>query len=74
MDYFRLFGTKNCVYDDLVRYVTPGGLPGDHVDRFLRAANEQVHKDPIDFHCPSNKIKENVSEKLSGCPANNILV
>ncbi len=64
MDYFRLFGTKNCVYDDLVRYVTPGGIPGDHVERFLREVDEQVHKDPIDFGCPSDETKENVRERL----------
>ncbi len=62
MDYFRLFGTKNCVYDDLVKYVTLGGLPGDHVDRFLREVDEQLRGEPIDFACPPEKIKENVSE------------
>ncbi len=63
MDYFRLFGTKNCVYDDLERYVTPGALPGDNVERFLQEVDGQVLKDPIDFSCPPDKIKENVSER-----------
>ncbi len=60
MDYFRLFGTKNCVYDDLVKYVTLGGLPGDHVERFLREVDDQTRGEPIDFDCPPDKIKENV--------------
>ena len=55
------------MYDDLVKYVTLGGLPGDHVDRFLREVDEQLRGEPIDFACPPEMIKENVSELCVMC-------
>ncbi len=55
------------MYDDLVKYVTLGGLPGDHVERFLREVDEQLRGEPIDFACPPEKIKENVSELCVEC-------
>ena len=58
MDYFHLFGTKNCVFEDLKMFLNE--FPADDVKEFLRRINEKVQAEPVDFDCPASKTKENV--------------
>lgn len=61
MDYFRLFGTKNCVFDDIMRYISPDGLAAGDVEKFVKEVDTLVTSQPVDFDCPPEDVKENLS-------------
>ena len=66
MDYFRVFGTKNCIFDDLRVHVSPDGLPGEEVERFVKEVETLVASQPINFECPLEEVRENVSHSITG--------
>ena len=62
MDYFKLFGTKNCVFDDLRTFLDLcGKINNQAVLQFLQLVQEKLNTDVIDFDCPDDLIKQNAS-------------
>lgn len=61
MDYFHLFGTKSCVFDDLKPYLDSKTMPPDIVQGFLDQVEQEINSNPLDFDCPPEQIRENVS-------------
>ena len=67
MDYFRLFGTKSCVFDDLILFLDVfNRINREAVLIFIHQVQELVDSEPIDFDCPSSVIKENVINLITG--------
>lgn len=62
MDYFHLFGTKSCVFDDLSLYVGLfNKINREAVLHFVQQVQEMVTSEPVDFDCPDEEMKTNVS-------------
>ncbi len=61
MDYFRIFGTKACVFDDLNMYAdTFNKIDRSSVLAFNQRVQDLVNSEPIDFDCSDDLVKENV--------------
>lgn len=61
-DYFKLFGTKSCVFDDLRIFLDLcGKINNQAVLQFLQLVQEQVNSHSIDFDCPDDLVKKNAS-------------
>ena len=68
-DYFTIFGTKNCVFDDLRLFVELfNKIDGDAVSNFIRQVQELVTSDPVEFDCSEEHLKINVSVKVRFFP------
>lgn len=62
MDYFTIFGTKNCVFDDLRLFVELFyKIDRNAVSNFIRRVQELVTSDPVEFDCSEEHLKINVS-------------
>ena len=65
MDYFKLFGTKSCVFDDLCLFLDVY----EKIDReavlcFMDRIREMVESEPIDFDCSDDQLKVNVCHTM----------
>ncbi len=61
IDYFKIFGTKGCVFDDLRMFLDVcGKVDNQAVLQFLQYVQDEVDSTPIDFDCSDDLIKENV--------------
>ena len=62
MDYFTLFGSKTCVFDDLCLFVDVfEKMDRDAVLGILQQLHHVVHSEPVEFDCPDQDLKKNVS-------------
>lgn len=61
MDYFTIFGTKDCVFDDLRLFVELfDKIDRESVSNFIRRVQELVTSDPVEFDCSEEHLKINV--------------
>ena len=62
MDYFKIFGTKGCVFDDLSVFLDVFmKIDKESVMRFLKQVQELVESEPVQFDCSDEDLKTNVS-------------
>ena len=66
MDYFKVFGTKSCVFDDLCLFLDVyEKIDKEAVLRFIQQIQALVDSEPIDFDCSDEHLKTNVSSSFS---------
>ena len=58
-DYFVLFGTKGCCFNDLSPFLEL--FPQDQIHLFVSQLERTVGSDPINFDCSHLDLKQNVS-------------
>jgi N-terminal acetyltransferase B complex non-catalytic subunit len=59
LDYFSVFGTKSCCFDDLRSYLE--FFSPDEIKKFMVMAEAKVAENPINFDCSEKDRKRNVS-------------
>jgi hypothetical protein len=63
MDYFTLFGSKACVFDDLCLFVDVfAKMDREALLRAVQQLQEVVNSEPVDFNCLDEDLKKNVSK------------
>lgn len=68
-DYFKLFGTKACVFDDLCLFLDVfKKIDKDSVMRFLQWVQQLVDSEPVQFDCADEDLKTNVSMSDTAFP------
>ncbi len=61
MDYFKMFGTKSCMFDDLCLFLDVyNKIDKEAVLGFVRLVEEMVAAEPVDFDCSDEHLKINV--------------
>ena len=69
MDYFKLFGTKSCMFDDLCLFLDVyEKIDREAVLRFVKRVQEAVEAEPVDFDCSDEHLKLNVCASLTPNP------
>ena len=65
MDYFTLFGAKTCMFDDLCLFLDVfDKIDREVLLRFVQHLQQVVNSEPVDFLCPDEDLKKNVSHFL----------